>query len=152
MKSKKGFTLVELMVVVVIVALLAALLIPMLTLRIEAARWAEGKAGAGTIATALRAYIVEVAELEPDVDVTDITIEMFMNPADLNGKYFERDNYELVSDDIVYTPNATGTAYVVEYTINITPGSMQETLGYDATQWTKGGYTLDHKGGWTEIP
>ena len=41
MKSRKGFTLVELMVVVVIVALLAALLIPMLTARIEAARWSE---------------------------------------------------------------------------------------------------------------
>ena len=67
MKNRKGFTLVELMVVVVIVALLAALLIPMLTARIEAARWSEGRAAAGTIATALRAYIIEVAELEGDM-------------------------------------------------------------------------------------
>jgi prepilin-type N-terminal cleavage/methylation domain-containing protein len=83
MKSRKGFTLVELMVVVVIVALLAALLIPMLTARIEAARWSEGKAAAGTIATALRAYVIERAELEPSLNVTDIKIEDFMNPADL---------------------------------------------------------------------
>ena len=76
MKSRKGFTLVELMVVVVIVALLAALLIPMLTARVEAARWSEGKAAAGTIATALRAYIIEKAELEEGgaADIGEIVI------------------------------------------------------------------------------
>ncbi|HUV67456.1 MAG TPA: prepilin-type N-terminal cleavage/methylation domain-containing protein, partial [Sedimentisphaerales bacterium] len=59
MKSRKGFTLIELMVVVLIVAVLAAVLIPMLTARLEAARWSEGKAGAGTIATSVRAMAAE---------------------------------------------------------------------------------------------
>ena len=145
MKSRKGFTLVELMVVVVIVALLAALLIPMLTARIEAARWSEGKAAAGTIATALRAYIIERAELEPDLEVEDIVITDFMSNADLNGKYFVYSDYDL--DDIVYNPTAGDTGYVVEYTITVNPGNGPSST----SGWTKCGYTFNHEGVWTEL-
>ncbi|MFC1604106.1 prepilin-type N-terminal cleavage/methylation domain-containing protein [Planctomycetota bacterium] len=144
MKSRKGFTLVELMVVVVIVALLAALLIPMLTARIEAAKWSEGKAGAGTIATALRAYAIEKAELEPGGGTGPITltngIEDFMNPADLHGKYFDYIDYSITN--IAYNPGNVGTTdYVITYTI---------TVAKPDTSWTKGPYSLDHLGQWTE--
>ena len=146
MKSRKGFTLVELMVVVVIVALLAALLIPMLTARVEAARWSEGKAGAGTIATALRAYVIERAELEPSLAVADIQIQDFMNLADLTGKYFLASDYVL--SDITYTPDVTAEgSYVLTYTITVNPGT-----GPSATSgWTKSGYTLDETGEWVEL-
>jgi type IV pilus assembly protein PilA len=149
MKSRKGFTLVELMVVVVIVALLAALLIPMLTARIEAARWSEGKAAAGTIATALRAYVIERAELEPNKDVTGIVISDFMNPADLTGKYFqytaEGSDYALTR--VNYTPDTTAAGqYVLTYTITVTPGTKDTNA-----KWTKLGYTLDETGVWTEL-
>jgi prepilin-type N-terminal cleavage/methylation domain-containing protein len=149
MKSKKGFTLVELMVVVVIVALLAALLIPMLTARVEAARWSEGKAAAGTIATALRAYIIERAELEPGgvASVGSIVIEDFMNPADLTGKYFQAGDYSIADGSVSYTPgNDVAGTYVVTYTINVDQGSMDSSI-----TWTKQGYTLDHLGKWTEV-
>jgi type IV pilus assembly protein PilA len=146
MKSRKGFTLVELMVVVVIVALLAALLIPMLTARIEAAKWSEGKAGAGTIATALRAYAIEKAELEPGGAPGAITltngIEDFMNPADLHGKYFDYADYSITN--ISYNPGNIGTTdYVITYRI---------TVAKPDTAWTKGPYALDHLGQWTETP
>jgi len=59
MKSRKGFTLVELMVVILIVAILAAVAIPILRGRIEAAKWAEGKSMMGSIATSIRAYCAE---------------------------------------------------------------------------------------------
>jgi prepilin-type N-terminal cleavage/methylation domain-containing protein len=149
MKSRKGFTLVELMVVVVIVALLAALLIPMLTARIEAARWSEGKAAAGTIATALRAYVIERAELEPTLAVGDIVISDFMNPADLTGKYFqytaEGTDYALTNVD--YTPDVVAPGgYVLTYTITVTPGSKDTNV-----KWTKTGYTLTETGEWTEL-
>jgi len=142
MKLKEGFTLVELMVVVVIVALLAALLIPMLTARIEAAKWSEGKAGAGTIATALRAYVVERVELEA-LTVTGFTdISRFMSEADLEGKYFSYGDYVL--SDVVYDPAAGAGNYTVEYTIQVNRPTGQ-------TEWKKLGYTLDHTGTWTEI-
>ena len=149
MKSRKGFTLVELMVVVVIVALLAALLIPMLTARIEAARWSEGKAAAGTIATAVRAYVIERAELEPTLAVADIVIDDFMNPADLTGKYFQYADYGIEEGSISYTPNnETPGGYVIQYTITVAPGT-----GPSATtdMWTKSGYELDETGEWVEI-
>jgi type IV pilus assembly protein PilA len=147
MKSRKGFTLVELMVVVVIVALLAALLIPMLTARVEAARWSEGKAAAGTIATALRAYVIERAELEPTQDVAGIQIQDFMNPADLTGKYFVYADYGLNS--VTYTPSTiTEGGYVITYNITVSPGTGPSVSGTNF--WTKPGYTLNERGEWTE--
>jgi type IV pilus assembly protein PilA len=145
MKSRKGFTLVELMVVVVIVALLAALLIPMLTARIEAARWSEGKAGAGTIATALRAYVIERAELEPTLTVGNIQIQDFMNLADLHGKYFQASDYAL--SNVTYTPSTTDPAgYVLTYTIQVNQGTAQTGI-----TWTKSGYQLTETGEWIDL-
>ena len=65
--SKKGFTLVELMVVILIVAILAAVAIPIMRGRVDAAKWSEGKAMMGTIATAIRAYVAEVDKDIPDL-------------------------------------------------------------------------------------
>jgi prepilin-type N-terminal cleavage/methylation domain-containing protein len=90
MRKVKGFTLVELMVVILIVAILAAVAIPILRGRIDAAKWSEGKAMMGTIATAIRAY---AAEKGPAGDVpTDIVgngeTELGFLAADLTGTYF----------------------------------------------------------------
>jgi prepilin-type N-terminal cleavage/methylation domain-containing protein len=59
MKSRKGFTLIELMVVIVIVGILAAAVIPIMQGRIDSAKWSEGKAIMGTIARVLRAHVAE---------------------------------------------------------------------------------------------
>ena len=58
-EMRKGFTLVELMIVILIVAILAAVAIPLMTGRIDAAKWSEAKAAMGTIATGVRAYYAE---------------------------------------------------------------------------------------------
>jgi len=119
----------------------------MLTARVEAARWSEGRAAAGTIATALRAYIIEKAELEEDgaLNIGEITIDDFMSPADLTGKYFTFSDYEL--DVTGYDPSAGEDGYIVTYLITVNPGT-----GPSATSdmWTKGPYTLDHRGIWTD--
>ena len=64
MKRRKGFTLIELMVVILIVGILAAVAIPILRGRIDAAKWSEGKAMMGSIGTAIRAYHAEKRNLE----------------------------------------------------------------------------------------
>ena len=91
MRSKKGFTLIELMVVVLIVAVLAAILVPLLTARLESARWAEGRAAMGTIATSVRAYHAE--HQESTTPYPNLIVPNYMTINDLLGKYFNSGCY-----------------------------------------------------------
>jgi len=148
MRNKKGFTLIELMVVVLIVAVLAAVLVPMFTARLEAARWSEGKAGAGTIATAIRAMYAE--EGEDSFDDTDRDVASYCNPEDLYGKYFAIDCYRISTLDAPGTGN-----YPVTYTIVVTAPDLRDApngaagTGTAAT-WKVARWTLNHLGDWTK--
>ncbi len=53
MRSRVGFAMVELIVAVLIVGVLAAVAMPLMSGRIDASKWSEGKAAMGTIASAL---------------------------------------------------------------------------------------------------
>ncbi len=82
----RGFTLVELMVVILIVAILAAATAPIYHGRVDAARWSEGKAIMGAIATALRVHItMEGADFEavPTLDQLGASSSL------LGGTYFK---------------------------------------------------------------
>lgn len=81
----KGFTLVELMVVILIVAILGAAAAPIYRGRVDAAKWAEGKAIMGTIATALRAHITMEGSNFAAVPTLD---ELGFTPGILGGTYF----------------------------------------------------------------
>ncbi len=143
MKSRKGFTLIELMVVVLIVAVLAAVLVPLMTARLESARWSEGKAGCGSLATAIRAMYAEVGEEGWD-DIAPNDPLTYMTQADLRGKYFSYGDYTLdvsLADD---------TEYPVHYTIQVGVPLDPSTQGASVT-WKKTGYQLDHEGTWTEL-
>ena len=118
MRNNKGFTLIELMVVILIVAILAAVLAPMLTGRIREAKWTEGRAGAGTIATALRAYCAETGvDYSSTAGITGASGAydfVGITDADLDGKYFDVTCYDVAGIGYVA---ATG---VVSYTISVT--------------------------------
>jgi len=89
MESRKGFTLIELMVVILIVGILASVAIPMLRGRIDAAKWSEGKAMIGSIATAIRSY---QAEKGPDGAAPTVlgigATGLGFAAGDLTGTYF----------------------------------------------------------------
>ena len=138
MKSRKGFTLIELMVVVLIVAVLAAVLVPLLTARLAAARWTEGKAGAGTIATAVRAMAAEYGDEMGDLPTA---IDDYVTDKDLKGKYFEYDDYSFVSgQEPSLTPEGD---YPVTYTIRV---DRPDETRFPTVPY----YTLDHTGLWTK--
>jgi len=85
MESKKGFTLIELMVVIIIVGILAAVAIPIMQGRIDSAKWSEGRAVMGIIARSLRTHITEKGNNFTPVPTL---AQLGFEPEDLNGTYF----------------------------------------------------------------
>ncbi len=85
MESKKGFTLIELMIVIIIVGILAAVTIPIMQGRIDSAKWSEGKAITGIISRALRAH---VAEKGNNFTPVPTLAQLGFESGDLNGNYF----------------------------------------------------------------
>lgn len=92
---KKGFTLIELIIVIVIIGILAAIALPRIFVNIENARRAEAMATMRSIADALRAYaasrdgsvIDKSFPIEVDFD-SDATLEYNMiSPVSTNFNY-----------------------------------------------------------------
>ncbi len=136
MKSRKGFTLVELMVVILIVGILAAVAIPLMQGRINKAKWSEANATAGTIRTAIRAYAAETSVATAQglvgstLDTAATQTALGFSATDLSGTYFVPANYTITA------VNASGIA-----TITVANGS-----GADAP--TDGPYVLAADGSW----
>lgn len=111
MEKRKGFTLIELMVVILIVSILAGVAIPLMQGRIDSAKWSEGNAAAGTVRTAIRAYFAEkptaAAALSGTLGVVATRNALGFNTADLTGTYFAPANYTITSVD-----GSTGIAVI----------------------------------------
>ena len=136
MNMKKGFTLVELMVVILIVGILAAVAIPLMQGRIDKAKWSEANATAGTIRTAVRAYAAEtsiataIANATGTLDTVALQGYLGFNASDLEGTYFTAADYEITS------VNANGIAVV-------------EVTASKADAPADGPYTLAVDGSWS---
>jgi prepilin-type N-terminal cleavage/methylation domain-containing protein len=131
-KNRSGFTLVELMTVIMIVAILVSVAVPLMRGRIDASKWSEGKAMMGTIATALRAYGAEKGD---NGTWPPSMTQLGFVAGDLTGTYFVDADFTWANAayDSTVTPSLT-------YTISCTPSAV--TL-VPATM------TLDHLGAWT---
>ena len=127
------------MVVILIVGILAAVAIPIMRGRIDSAKWSEGKAMMGTIATSIRAY---AAEKGTAADVLALNgafgvwgAKLGFLATDFGGTYFAETNFTI--SNAAYDP-ATGA---VAFTVTATKGT-----GINSPD----SITLDQAGTWGE--
>jgi prepilin-type N-terminal cleavage/methylation domain-containing protein len=136
-KSGKGFTLIELMVVILIIGILATVAIPIMRGRIDSARWSEGKAALGTIATALRTYAAEKGSTGTYGAGRPTLATLGFTDSDLHGTYFHITNYSVVFS-IFIAAGDPQLIYIIRAT-NVGTGITRPTA-----------ITLNQVGTWTE--
>lgn len=111
--KKHGFTLIELIVVILIVSILAAVAVPRYVGAIERAKWSEANASAGSIRVAVRAYTTDVGVTEAQtlvgsrLDNATTQSALGYGPMDLEATYFSPGDYTITAID------ATGTAEII---------------------------------------
>jgi len=91
MKSRNGFTLIELMLVVIIIGALVAMVMPRFAGRSEQARVAAAKADVSVnIATALKLYELDNGDFPSAQDGLSALLSKPSSAANWNGPYLEK--------------------------------------------------------------
>ena len=99
MRKNSGFSLVELMIVIVIIGVLAAVAVPIYNNNVTKARMSEADAALGSIRTQLRVFYGENGEY-PTAD--EFVIGASWNDikvGEMTGSYFSDSSYTYVSAD-----------------------------------------------------
>jgi len=110
--NRKGFTLVEVLIVVIIIGILAAIGIPQFAASIEKAKGGEARAGLGHLQTGEKIYFAEhemYTNSAPELDIT------------LSEKYWAF-TIAVATPSLAYTATATrtGSAHRAGQTITMT--------------------------------
>jgi prepilin-type N-terminal cleavage/methylation domain-containing protein len=115
MEKREGFSLVELVIVILIISILAGIGAPIVGSRINQAKWAEANVTAGAIRRAVRAYIAEkrgagvtdYTEIEGSLGYSPVSSPLGFTSTDLAGAFFNQQDYAISDVD-----GATGTCVV----------------------------------------
>ena len=94
MKRNSGFSLVELMIVIVIIGVLAAVAVPIYSNNVMKAKMSEADAALGSIRTMLRVYYGENGEYINSANTAVAGLSgVDIKEAELAGKYFNAASY-----------------------------------------------------------
>ena len=128
MKKHNAFTLIELMVVILIVAVLAAAAVPLMRGRIDRSKWTEANAAAGSIRTAMKTYLMETGNTVTG-SLTNASVQQALGiqSGDLTGSYFVAADYNIDSVD------ADGIAVITITASQSNAPSGSKTLALDGT-------------------
>ncbi|MEA3287329.1 MAG: prepilin-type N-terminal cleavage/methylation domain-containing protein [Candidatus Marinimicrobia bacterium] len=101
MRKNSGFSLVELMIVIVIIGVLAAVAVPIYNNNVTKAKMSESDASLGSIRTQLRVFYGENGEY-PTVSPAGYVIGATWNDirtGEITGKYFTDSSFTYLSTD-----------------------------------------------------
>ena len=123
MESRKGFTLIELMVVILVVGILAAVAVPIYRSRIDSVKWSEGKAAMGTVARALRVYAAENGAGGNYGNNLPTLNELGFTAGGTQGTYFDISHYKVSKSkykagkktELTYTITATAPPGITDF-------------------------------------
>lgn len=140
-KRQSGFTLIELMVVVAIVGVLAAVAIPAYQNNTQRARWATNLSGAAALQTAAARCLVEQgAAIDACDTLTDLGITAGLDDSGAlllpNGVATVSASSDAASLHIIINGAANAGSCTVVMAVTPTPGSplLQWTVSRDTTQ------------------
>lgn len=121
-KSRLGFTMIELMVVVIIVGVLAAIAVPVYTDYVKKSRVSEATGRMGDLLTAAKAYAQENADATAGADwPTDCTTAGFIGDCTAGPNF----TYTVAgADEGALTITATGTGTMNGITVTMTCANL----------------------------
>ena len=95
---RRGYTLWELLLVVLIIMILSCALIPLMRGHVNDSKWTEGVTAAGMIQNAVRVYHSNTGiAIVGRLNNTLLQSALFLEDADLTGSFFVPGDYEIVS-------------------------------------------------------
>ncbi len=104
---KKGFTLLEVLIVVIIIGILASIALPQYTITIEKSKSAEAATNIGSLRTSVDRYWYQNSGSDPtNTDISKLDID---NPNSVTNRLY---NYAITAN----TSTATARAYTIKAT------------------------------------
>ena len=124
--NKKGFTLVELIVVIAIMAILAAVLVPTVTSKIKDADESKAKTECGSIANAVQSDIVNLTSgLTPGEEYVTLTLNDNKEVTGAAKKTDVKGDFNVAFANNVISIYPTKTDYKWYYAVDTTKGTVE---------------------------